>query len=91
MSDDLRHICEACGVEETLTEDEAYQKGWDYPPRMGHFGVISPRTCPNCTINRTLWWALTVNGGDTAMLTDKQKATLERILGEPETILVPAQ
>jgi len=83
----LRQICEVCGVEETLTEERAYQKGWDYPPKMGAFGVISPRTCPNCVINRTLWWALTVDHYEVGMLTDQQKATLQRILGEPATIL----
>jgi len=87
----LRHICEACGVDEILNEEEAYQQGWDYPPRMGTFGVISPRTCPNCAINKTLWWELIANGGDTAALNDSQKATLERILGEPETILAPSK
>ena len=36
----LRHVCEVCGTEETLTEEEAFEKGWDYPPRMGTFGVV---------------------------------------------------
>jgi hypothetical protein len=83
----LRHICEVCGTEETLTDEQGYQKGWDYPPRMGAFGVISPRTCPSCVINRTLWWALTVDHLEVDMLTGHQKETLRRILGEPATIL----
>ena len=83
----LRHICEVCGVEEVLAEEDAFAKGWDYPPQMGTFGVVSPRTCPNCVITQTLWWALTVDHADMASLSDKQRATLQRILGEPETIL----
>jgi hypothetical protein len=84
----LRHICEACGLDQIMTPDEAYQAGWDYPPRMGVFGVLSPRTCPNCTIDKTLWWAITVNHVDVAALTDAQQATLTRITGEPGTIRV---
>ena len=30
----LRHICEVCGKEEILTPEEAFEKGWDYPPMM---------------------------------------------------------
>jgi hypothetical protein len=54
----LRHICEVCGREEVLTPEAAYGLGWDYSPRMGSWGVISPRICPNCLINRTAWWAM---------------------------------
>ncbi len=46
------HVCEACGVEATLTPDGAYNAGWDYPPRMG------------------------------------EQATLARVQGEPESLLV---
>lgn len=35
MGAQLRHVCEVFGVEELLTPDDAYEKGWDYPPRMG--------------------------------------------------------
>ncbi|MGB3353729.1 MAG: hypothetical protein WBB00_13270 [Mycobacterium sp.] len=41
-----RHICEVCGVEEILTPGDAFDLGWDYPPRMGQFGVVGPRCCP---------------------------------------------
>jgi hypothetical protein len=37
-----RHICEVCGVEEILTPSQAFDVGWDYPPRMGQFGVVGP-------------------------------------------------
>ena len=42
----LLHICEVCGRTEVLTPQEAFDKGWDYPPMMGSFGVVSPRTYP---------------------------------------------
>ena len=45
----LRHICEVCGRTEILTPEEAHSQGWDYPPKMGRFRIISPRTCPNCS------------------------------------------
>ena len=34
-----RHICEVCGVEEILTPGDAFNLGWDYPPRMGQLLV----------------------------------------------------
>ena len=43
----LKHICEVCGVEEILTPKTGFEAGWDYPPKMGAFGIIGPRTCPN--------------------------------------------
>lgn len=86
----LRHICEVCGVEEVLTPDDAHAAGWDYPPRMGVFGVIGPRICPNpnCRMNETVWWALAVDGYTPEMLTEQQRATIDRIVGEPETVMV---
>jgi len=82
----LRHICEICGKDEVLLPSEAFDSGWDYPPRMGHFGIISPRTCGDCPMDGTLWWALT-SGARAQDLTEAQRATVERINGEPETIL----
>lgn len=84
----LRHICEVCGRDEILSPSEAFTAGWDYPPRMGHFGVASPRTCPRCPMVKTVWWALMMDGYTADMLTDAQRATLDRIAGEPESILV---
>ena len=84
----LRHICETCGTDEILDSTDAFELGWDYPPRMGTFGLISARTCPNCPISGTLWWALAVDKTDVAELSETQKKTLERILNEPESILV---
>ena len=42
-----RHICEVCGVEEILAPAEAFDLGWDYPPRMGQFGVVGPDVVPD--------------------------------------------
>ena len=83
---ELRHICEVCGLEQVLTPEVAFDTGWDYPPRLGSYAVISPRTCPDCAINRTVWWALAVDGYTPDMLSPQQRATVDRILGEPGTI-----
>lgn len=84
----LRHICEVCGKEEILTPEQAHDQGWDYPPQMGQFKVVSPRTCGSCTINGTLWWAINVEDKQLESLTEKQRQTLKRISQEPESILV---
>lgn len=84
----LVHVCEVCGKSEILNSEDAFQAGWDYPPRMGAFGVVSPRTCGGCSINDTLWWALMVDKVSVDDLDVKQRETLKRILGEPETVLV---
>ncbi len=82
----LLHICEVCGKTEVLDSDEAYKRGWDYPPNMGTFGVISPRTCEFCPINKTLWWDLVFEKKAFRELSQNQKTTLERILGEPDSV-----
>jgi hypothetical protein len=76
------HLCESCGKEELLTPQESFDQGWDYPPNMGAWGVISPRTCGNCIINTTVWWALVVDKKSPKELTPAQIATVERILEE---------
>lgn len=83
----LRHRCEVCGKSEMLTPDDAFEAGWDYPPRMGAFRMVSPRTCGNCGIDRTLWWAVAVENKSIAELTESQLQTLEIIGGEPLSIL----
>lgn len=83
-----RHICEVCGVEEILTPGDAFNLGWDYPPRMGQFGVVGPRCCPNCPNVGTVWWALAIDGYTEYMLTEAQRATVRRIAGEPQSIAV---
>ncbi|MCI8424633.1 MAG: DUF4248 domain-containing protein [Adlercreutzia sp.] len=84
----LLHICEVCGKEEVLTPDEAFNQGWDYPPRMGAFGIVSPRTCGSCPINKTVWWDLVCEKKQTNELTPHQLETIVRILGEPVSIQV---
>ncbi|SLH42150.1 Uncharacterised protein [Mycobacteroides abscessus subsp. massiliense] len=84
----LRHICEVCGRDEILTPTEAYEAGWDYPPKMGQFGVISPRTCPGCPMNATVWAALALEKRGREDLTDAQLDTIARVLAEPMSIMV---
>lgn len=81
-------ICEVCGRIEILTPQEAFDSGWDYPPFMGSFGVVSPRTCPDCMMMDTVWAAITLNGVKPDDLSDSQKQTIMRIIREPESILV---
>jgi len=40
----MKYVCEICGRTEIKTPEEAYQEGWDYPPFMGSYGVVSART-----------------------------------------------
>jgi hypothetical protein len=42
-----------------------------------------------CATDRTVWWALAMDGYAPDMLTPGQRATVERILGEPGSIAVP--
>ncbi|HFI0350806.1 TPA: hypothetical protein ACGOZT_000220 [Streptococcus suis] len=84
----LKHICEVCGLEEILTSEEAYDLGWDYPPIMGVFSIVSPRKCPNCSITETIWWALVLEQKPIELLSSKQIETLERISTEPESIML---
>ena len=84
----LRHVCEVCGRTEILTPQEAFDEGWDYPPRMGSFGIVSPRTCPDCSMMDTAWAALALEGKTPNELTERQKQTILRIVSEPESILV---
>lgn len=85
------HYCEVCGKKEYITAEQAFNNGWDYPPQMGAFGVLSPRTCGDCGIMDTLWARKALieknsffQKGD---LDPKDQKILERILGEPESLL----
>jgi hypothetical protein len=82
----LIHICENCGKTEILTPEEAYEQGWDYPPMMGTFGIVSPRTCGDCGYETTLWRELAIKETLIDQLSDEHKETLMRILGEPDSI-----
>lgn len=86
------HYCEVCGKREFLTAEEAFRDGWDYPPKMGAFGLLlGPRKCGNCQISDTLFWKIHTSGeipivleGD---LNEKELITWKRIKGEPESLL----
>lgn len=80
------HVCEVCGKTELLTPEEAFEQGWDYPPRMGTFGVLSPRTCGSCAMVDTLYWKLVTGELSTQNLDERQRETLLRIQGEPESL-----
>ena len=82
MDKKLIHICEVCGKTKIMTPEEAFNEGWDYPPIMGAFGVVGPRTCGECPINYTAWWALVSEKKSMAELSEKQRETINRIQGE---------
>ncbi len=84
----LIHICEVCGLTKTLTPAEAYQEGWDYPPGIGQFGIISPRTCGECGIDKTLYWRLITNKtGEPYQGNEAELELVARIQAEPGSIL----
>ncbi len=87
----LLHICEVCGKTEVLTPKEAYDQGWDYPPMMGRYGVLSPRTCPNCSMMDTVWAALMLLGKKPEDFSEKQQQTILRIVSEPDNIRVKGE
>lgn len=85
------HYCEGCGAKAFVTAQEAFDSGWDYPPRIGRFGVLGPRTCGSCLISTTLFWKISTSRklpivceGD---LTPGELITWRRIKGEPESLL----
>lgn len=81
----LEHWCEVCGATERLTAEAAFHAGWDFPPRMGAWGVISPRTCGDCPITGTLWWAIQqgdLDPADPLGWPESRREILARILSE---------
>lgn len=87
----FRHYCEVCGKKEFITAEQAFHDGWDYPPHIGHFGLLGPRTCGNCQLKDTLFWKINTSGkmpivleGD---LSPEEVVTWRRIKGEPESLL----
>ena len=85
------HYCEVCGKKEFITAQDAYNSGWDYPPQIGVFGLLGPRTCRGCSIADTLY--MKINAPDRiplvveSELTPEELATWKRIKGEPESLL----
>lgn len=85
------HYCEVCGKKAFITAREALDSGWDYPPHIGHFGLLGPRTCGSCLLKDTLFWRINTCGklpivceGD---LSPKELVTWRRIKEEPESLL----
>ncbi len=85
------HYCEVCGKKKFMTAKEAFDDGWDYPPHMGHFGMLGPRTCGNCLLKDTLFWKTNTGGGLPIVcegeLSPREAAVWRRIKGEPESLL----
>lgn len=85
------HYCEVCGKKEFITAQDAFDSGWDYPPNIGHFGLLSPRTCGDCLMTDTLFWKINQGGGIPfvieSTLTPEELVTWHRIKGEPESLL----
>lgn len=86
------HYCEVCGKKEFITAQEAFETGWDYPPKMGRFGLLSPRTCGSCPMSNTLYMKIHAPGRFPIVLegelTPPEQITWRRIKAEPESLLV---
>lgn len=84
------HCCECCGKKAFITAKEAFDDGWDYPPQMGIFGLLGPRTCGECDITSTLYWKVQQQALPIvveSMLTKEELKTWRRIKKEPESLL----
>lgn len=84
------HYCEVCGKKELLTAEEAHKQGWDYPPTIGKFGFLSPRTCGDCKLTDTLFWKITTGGMHVVVedaLSPSEAITWNRIKNEPYSLL----
>lgn len=47
--------CEGCKAIFNGTPEDAFEEGWDTPERF-----MSHCTCPNCPINKTIWWKVVI-------------------------------
>lgn len=86
------HYCEVCGTKIFCTAQEAFETGWDYPPKIGTFGLLGPRTCGNCLITDTLFFRVYQQENSIVIernLTEKEAQTWQRIKNEPESLLEP--
>lgn len=91
------HVCDGCGKREILSSREAFEQGWDYPgpdgiykdmPSYG-FGVLAPRTCGQCTIDKSLYWKLTMDkDAPNCMKQEEIEKALERIRNEPISLII---
>lgn len=86
------HYCEVCGKKEFVTAKEAFNDGWDYPPNIGQFGMLGPRTCGDCLMKDTLFWKINTSGRLPVVLENElsleELVTWRRIKGEPESLLL---
>lgn len=84
------HCCEVCGKKVFCTAQEAFDSGWDYPPQIGNFGLLGPRTCGNCALADTLFWKINQQRLPLVIesnLTEDELITWKRIKSEPESLL----
>jgi len=84
------HYCEVCGAKVFCTAQDAFNAGWDYPPQLGTFGLLGPRTCGECDITGTLYWKVQQQALPIvveSMLTEEELKTWKRIKNEPESPL----
>lgn len=84
------HYCEVCGKRVFCTDQDAFNAGWDYPPQLGTFGLLGPRTCGECDITGTLYWEVQQQALPIvveSMLTEEKLKTWRRIKNEPESLL----
>ena len=85
------HYCEVCGAKVFCTAQDAFDAGWDYPPQLGRFGLLGPRTCGECDITNTLYWKVqqqTLPIVVESTLTEEELKTWKRIKKEPESLLI---
>lgn len=84
------HYCECCGKKSFITAEQAFNEGWDYPPQIGSFGLLGPRTCGDCRITDTLYWKIQQQAIPIVIeqsLSDKDLTTWKRIKSEPYSLL----
>ena len=53
----MTYTCEGCSATFEGSPEEAFEEGWDTPERF-----VSHCTCPNCPIDKTVWWKSVVRG-----------------------------
>lgn len=87
----FEHHGVVCGRTELLTTEQAHRAGWDYPPKIGAWGVISPRTHGSCPMDKAVWCAIQVKGYDVDQLSPKQRKTVARILNERPNVTSAAR
>lgn len=67
-----KYQCEGCSATFEGTPEEAFEEGWDTPERF-----MSHCTCPNCSIDKTIWWRLVVLEEPPESLTEAEVLLLQ--------------